>query len=290
MMALLQRESLQKESLQKESLQLENKAWIAPRLSDGLGNRLFQLAAAKKASEQWNSPLVFAMNYLLPSDHGDFDSIFKLFPLIPKLYKAEPQLCIEHKGASAFDYVPLPLAAPCDQVLLKGSWIAAEYLPETMEPNWKFAVPGSDELLERWNLSSKEQQDKTVFLHVRLGDYCVLPHHQVPLLGYYAKTMAAFPEDTRFLIFSDEPEKARFLPVFYNQACVFVSEKDELKSLYLMMMCSGGITANSTFSYWGAYFGRKRLGERYKCYMPNRWMATDEKTEDLYPSWATRVI
>jgi len=275
--------------LQGESVQVENVSWIAPRLSDGLGNRLFQLAAAKKAAEQWERQLVFAMNYVLPSEHGDFDSIFKLFPMIPKVYKAEPQLCIEHKGQSAFDYVPLPLKAPCDQVLLKGSWIAAEYLPEKMEANWKFAIPGSIDLLERWNLTTKEQQEKTIFLHVRLGDYCVLPHHQVPLLGYYAKAMSAFPEDTRFLVFSDEPEKARSLPVFQGQPCVFVSETDELKSLYLMTMCSGGITANSTFSYWGSYFGRERLGETYTCYMPSRWMVTNEKTEDLYPSWATRL-
>uniref|UniRef100_A0A6C0K869 Glycosyltransferase n=1 Tax=viral metagenome TaxID=1070528 RepID=A0A6C0K869_9ZZZZ len=263
--------------------------WVAPRLSNGLGNRLFQFANAKNMADIWSMPLVFAMNYVLPSEHGDFESIFKMFPLIPKVWKAEPQLCVEHNGVSAFQYIPLPPNQPSDTVLLKGSWITAKYLPETMEPNWKFAVPGSEELLERWNLSSKEQQEKTVFLHVRLGDYCVLPHHQVPLLGYYAKAMAAFPEDTRFLIFSDEPEKARTLPVFHGQPCVFVSEKDELKSLYLMTMCSGGITANSTFSYWGAYFGRERLGETYKCYMPSRWMATDEKTEDLYPSWATRI-
>jgi len=55
-------------------------------------------------------------------------------------------------------------------------------------------------------------------------------------------------------------------------------------------MCSGGITANSTFSYWGAYFGKQRVGDSYKCYMPERWMVTNEDTSDVYPPWATRVI
>ena len=264
--------------------------WVAPRLSNGLGNRLFQLANAKNMADVWSMPLVFAMNYVLPSEHGDFESIFKMFPLIPKVWKAEPQLCIEHNGVSAFQYIPLPPNQPSDTVLLKGSWIAAKYLPETLTPNWKFAIPEWEKLLNCWNLSTKEQQDKTVFLHVRLGDYCILPHHHVPLLNYYVKTMAAFPEDTRFLIFSDEIDKARACPAFFDKACVFVTEQSELKSLYLMTMCSGGITANSTFSYWGAYFGKQRVGDSYKCYMPERWMVTNEDTSDVYPPWASRVI
>ena len=124
--------------MSSESLPL---LWVAPRLSNGLGNRLFQLANAKNMADVWSMPLVFAMNYVLPSEHGDFESIFKMFPLIPKVWKAEPQLCIEHNGVSAFQYIPLPPNQPSDTVLLKGSWIAAKYLPETLTPNWKFAIP-----------------------------------------------------------------------------------------------------------------------------------------------------
>ena len=101
--------------------------------------------------------------------------------------------------------------------------------------------------------------------------------------------MAAFPEDTRFLIFSDEPDEARGLPVFhtdFNDRCVFVDEKDEYKSLYLMSLCSGAITANSTFSWWGAYFARQGK-EDFKTYMPGKWMAScTEPTDAIYPAWA----
>jgi hypothetical protein len=160
-------------------------------------------------------------------------------------------------------------------------------------PSWD-AINAQDKeaLLKRWCLESKEQQAKTVFLHVRLGDYTILPHHQIPILQYYARAMAAFSEDTRFLVFSDEPDDARELPLFHtdsNDRCVFVDEQDEYKTLFLMSLCSGAITANSTFSWWGAYFAR-RGKEGFKTYMPNKWMATcQEPTDGIYPAWATVV-
>ena len=261
--------------------------WVAAKLQCGLGNRLFQLAAAKQASEAWGLPLVFAMPYCKPSEHGDFSSIFKLFPEIPKIWKAEAEISIEQ---GCFSYEPLPSINPSQRVLLKGFFQAAEYVADSLIPSWD-AISLDDKagLLKRWCLESNEQRAKTVFLHVRLGDYKILPHHQVPLLGYYARAMSEFPEDTRFLVFSDSPDEARALPVFVDsERCVFVHEEDEYKSLYLMSQCGGAITANSTFSWWGAYFARQ--GKDIKVCMPSKWMAAcAESTDTIYPNWATVI-
>lgn len=263
--------------------------WVASKLQCGLGNRLFQLAAAKKVSETWSIPLVFAMPYCCPSEHGDFNTIFKLFPSILKIWKAEAEVLIEQEGC--FKYSPLPSLAPSQRVLLKGFWQSAAYVSDNLVPSWD-AIGADDKevLLNRWCLEMAEQRSKTVFLHVRLGDYTILPHHQVPILDYYARAMTKFPEDTRFLIFSDEPDEARDLSLFHKDItdrCVFVYEPDEYKSLYLMSLCSGAITANSTFSWWGAYFARKGK-ENFKTYMPAKWMAScPEPTDTIYPAWAT---
>jgi hypothetical protein len=265
--------------------------WVSSKLQCGLGNRLFQLAAAKQASEMWSIPLVFAMPYCSPSEHGDFNTIFKMFPSIPKIWKAEAEVLIEQDGC--FKYSPLPSLAPSQRVLLKGFWQSAAYVSDNLVPSWDaIGAHDNETLLKRWCLETKEQRDKTVFLHVRLGDYKILPHHQVPLLGYYARAMAAFPEDTRFLVFSDGPDEARALPVFSNtERCVFVDEKDEYKTMYLMSLCSGAITGNSTFSWWGAYFARHNSSkDDFKTCMPAKWMAScPESTDSIYPAWATVV-
>jgi Glycosyl transferase family 11 len=269
---------------------LENSKWTAARLSCGLGNRLFQLAAAHKVAESWRVPLVFAMPYCLPSEHGDFESIFKLFPGIQKLWKAEPLLAIDQERC--FEFISFPHTPPADRILLRGHWQAADYISDSFKPSWD-CMAGSG-LLERWNLVTQEQQQKTAFLHVRLGDYRVLPHHQVNLLSYYVKAMAMFNTDTRFLVFSDEPAIAKTLLVFGDR-CVFVDEAGELEALYLMSHCAAGaITANSTFSWWGAYFGRQYTvaasATNYRACMPARWMAVStEPTDAIYPSWATKV-
>jgi hypothetical protein len=170
-------------------------------------------------------------------------------------------------------------------------WQAADYIADSFKPSWT-AIENQEELKVKWNLTSTEQRQKTAFLHVRLGDYRILPHHQVNLLLYYKKAMELFPSDTRFLVFSDEPPIAAGLPVFHER-CVFVDEPNELRSLWLMSLCSAGaITANSTFSWWGAFFGRQQADSiiNYRACMPARWLVTsNEPTDSIYPSWATRI-
>ena len=269
-------------------------AWVSSKLQCGLGNRLFQLACAHKLSEEWSIPLVFTMPYCLPSEHGDFNTIFKMFPNVPKCWSVSPELAIEQK--SVFQYEPLPNMPPANKILLKGYWQAAEYVSDSFKASWD-AVSGSEALLKRWQLETKEQRIKTAFIHVRLGDYKILPHHQVNLLSYFAIAMERFPEDTRFLIFSDTIEEAKHYSVFGDR-CVFVTESDEYNTLFLMSRCwAGAITANSTFSWWGAFFGRQvaikeESPVEFKAYMPSKWMSSGgppESTTPIYPPWATVI-
>lgn len=260
--------------------------WVAARLSDGLGNRLFQLAAAAGASSLWGYPLVFAMPYTLPAAHGRYDSIFRLFPSLPRLWKAEADIAVNQDGESCFEYNPLPVIAPAATVLLRGSWIAAKYVPNSFLPSWD-SVSDQVSLLAKWQIGPS-----TAFLHVRLGDYRILPHHQVNLFAFYAAAISKFPEGTKFLVFSDELNLARqlLMPLLGEVDFQFCEETDEVTSLFLMAQCqAGAITANSTFSWWGAFFGRQAFGADYVAYMPKRWMASGETTTDVFPEWAVKL-
>ena len=228
------------------------------------------------------------MSYCSPSEHGDFNTIFKLFPNIPKVWKAEADLSLEQ--AEPYEQVLLPQTPPAAHVLLRGFWQVADYVLDSFTPSWDL-VPEKGDLLDKWKLSSDLQRYKTAFLHIRLGDYKILPHHQVNLLRYFAECIVSFPDDTRFLVFSDSPEAAA-LPIL-NERCVFVDEKDEYKALYLMSRCwAGAICANSTFSWWGAFFGRQAaiaVGAPYKAYMPSKWFTTSIDSKPVLPSWASVV-
>jgi hypothetical protein len=254
--------------------------WVSAKLQFGLGNRLFQLAAAYKASRLWNLPLVFAMPFCRPSDHGDFQTIFRLFPTIERIWNAEPSAFLDQSGV--FQETRFPPTPPGNRTLLRGMWQAASFVLDSFEPTWT----ENPSLLQKYNLSSEQP---TVFLHVRLGDYKFLPHHQVPLLTYFAECMSRFPETTRFLIFSDSIEEVVYMPLF-SERCTFVYETNEYDALYLMSRCTGAIISNSTFSWWGAFFARQYAKRQIPIYMPDTWLTVHtESTDTIYPHFATVV-
>jgi hypothetical protein len=91
-------------------------------------------------------------------------------------------------------------------------------------------------------------------VHVRRGDY--LKHADLfpPLpLAYYTEAM----ELTRgpYLVFSDDMEWCRRnLP----GDCLFMEHNMDFEDLFLMTACDEHITANSTFSWWGAWLANVR--------------------------------
>ncbi len=91
-------------------------------------------------------------------------------------------------------------------------------------------------------------------VHVRRGDY--LEHSTLfpPLpLAYYAEAM----ELTKgpYLVFSDDIEWCgRNLP----GDCYFMEHNMDFEDLFLMATCDEHITANSTFSWWGAWLADTR--------------------------------
>jgi hypothetical protein len=89
-------------------------------------------------------------------------------------------------------------------------------------------------------------------LHVRRGDYLTLPssHPTLPL-DYYREAMTIF--EPPYLVFSDDLAWCReHLP---QETCVFVEHNRDYEDLFLTVMCDAHITANSTFSWWGAWLG-----------------------------------
>ena len=55
---------------------------------------------------------------------------------------------------------------------------------------------------------------------------------------------------------------------------------DEIEDLYSLSQCDGVIISNSSFSWWGAWLGKKK----YKVISPNRWFGPKgpKNYQDIY--------
>jgi hypothetical protein len=135
------------------------------------------------------------------------------------------------------------------------------------------------------------------FMHIRLGDYLsshAKPVHFINLSHYYVKCLERLHNQAaKIYVFSNEcvDQCVHIYPILQTlkDRLVFINEPDQLTMLRLMTMCSlGGICANSSFSWWGAYLNKNPTKE---VYMPSEWTTNKAMHNDIYfPKKKKRVV
>ena len=131
----------------------------------------------------------------------------------------------------------------------------------------------------------------TAAVHIRRGDYLsnpsALARHGILERSYYDAARAELlkhADVSTFLVFSDEPERARQELGHWDNA-IFVSGQNEIADLRLMGCCRHKIIANSTFSWWAA-----TLEDDSDCVViaPREWFAPQtlakRNMKDLFPA------
>ena len=225
---------------------------VAAKLSDGLGNRLFQLAAALGYSDKYKKRAIFLLPVCKPTNHGKFNTIFKLFPHIEIVYTANYWDVI-NEGSNYYRYTDLPDKE--DLVVIHGYRQSWKYFSNiSIQPDFEACINNTRlEDLYKTYLNHK----KIWSIHVRNGDFNRLPHHYMNKNKYYMQAIRDVPKDVHILLISDEPNKCGFIEEqlqelsFKYTVCY---ETDEIETLYLMSMClNGSVVSNSTFAWWGAY-------------------------------------
>ena len=97
-------------------------------------------------------------------------------------------------------------------------------------------------------------------------------------------------QGVKFFFFSEDKQYAIDFAKEYKIDSYFVnSEKSGLNDMYLMSLCRNNIIANSTFSWWGAYFNPNP--DKIVTY-PAKWFGVakkDNDTKDLCPPTWTKV-
>jgi hypothetical protein len=144
-----------------------------------------------------------------------------------------------------------------------------------------------DEVKWYFRMKDEPEIDDYCAIHVRWGDYDNAYH---PRLGaeYYSKAIARFPADQKFLIFSDEPNKAwEMLWRIAGADRVKVEYKESyIEDFRTMKRCRHFIIGNSSYSAMAAILGE---APDKKVIAPSPWFGpkhTDITAKDIYcPDW-----
>ena len=125
--------------------------------------------------------------------------------------------------------------------------------------------------------------DNVISIHVRRGDYINLQHiHPILEFEYYKKAMEHFPNDSTFLVFSDDMPWCR--KNFRDKNFLFI-EDDLIKEFSYMKNCKYNIIANSSLSWWAAYLNPNPN----KIIIAPKVYVLNEKTDDRIPKEWIRI-
>ncbi len=305
--------SIMESCLRDWELEAEAIMVVAVRLQGGLGNQLFQYAAARQLAHLRASDLVLDIAPLVaPVIHargGELQRQFELGALRTKgtisclrSWPPAARLRVRVAGRLApgmarwlgvfrephFHFAPSFFALP-SEIYLIGSFQSERYFAGVSEEIREELQPREDRLHQEAQMEIARLHRAgrpLVSVHLRRADYVT----KQALTGrfyrldseYYASAMARFGPSADYLLFSDDVAWCR--DNMRGDNIFYCSTGRALDDLLRMTLCDHHIIANSTFSWWAAWLDHK---VNKIVVAPRRWFgpaAQQLNTADLLPS------
>lgn len=269
---------------------IDNKDGIVLEFCGGLGNRIWQIAAAIITAMKYNQTIYLDKSTCV--NHGGtsvdyFSNIFKEIgidtrtttPPCPQYNTYYIQFMISTEAYTIenlnfpilfnqyFQYYP-PMKAYEDQIREIFLNNISEYRDKIM--------------------STYPDVKNSMFIHIRRGDYLKFRRHPIPPIEYYQTSINKYCElsqksidELSIYVFSDDLDWVKSETFFTCGKIKVVDLKDEVETLAFMSLChKGAICANSSFSWWGAFLGAHSA--RSPVFVPQNWIL-EARIDSLFP-------
>jgi hypothetical protein len=287
----------------------------------GLGNQMFQYAAALALAHRHNAPVrIDASGYRLyrmrsfqldqlaiPAEYLPSDHTKPLLPVRPSVTLDLAERVLRRLGRSVsfprkgvyrephfhVDQNFFQLKPP---IALHGYFQSERYFASVADDLRRCFQPVQPFAPEAARVAEMiERTPAAISVHVRRGDYVTAPDvarvHGVLDAAYYRRAMdilaARRGENVIVFLFSDEPDVAAGLLGFLPAGKLVVVRGDPARpwdGMALMARCRDHVIANSSFSWWGAWLDPK---PDKMVVAPRGWFAPEamrtNNTCDLYP-------
>ena len=230
-------------------------------LAGGLGNQIFQVAAAYNLAKNNKDTAQFNFNSSHTPHQGEQSLKYK--NNIFKFFNHNDNVVIENtftqKGHS-FEIVTYK-----NNLQLQGFFQSEKFFIENKNEIVLMLLDGIKTETKKWDNVTKftstvefNYEKPLVSVHVRRGDYLKFPQVHTPCgLDYYKNTLYIMKEkigDFKPIFISDDKEWC--IETFKDLDCLFSPFTDEIEDFMLMINCKHNIIANSSFSWWGAYLNQ----------------------------------
>jgi Glycosyl transferase family 11 len=296
---------------------------IFVKLMGGLGNQMFQYAAARRLSLHRGTEVAFDLSYYDCCPEGDTPRTYELsrFAITAQIassleiaeisgvcrHKLQlllvkirsllglgrfPRNCY-HESISGFDSQVLELP---DNIYLHGYWHSANYFKDVESVIRSELTVNSEPTGRNKELLPEIASKQSVAIHFRRGDYVsnakTAAYHGQLDSTYYSRALDIIVEridSPHFYVFSDEPDWVKN-NVTFRFPVTFIehnSSGQAFEDMRLFSYCRHAIIANSSFSWWGAWLMQN---SDKLVISPSRWFAKSvPEPNDLIPAGWIRI-
>ena len=280
---------------------------LTTHIMGGLGNQLFQIFALINLSlknkiafyfEKSNSKRTPGITYRTYY----WDNFLKSL----KPFVKPPKECLLYKEKNfKYETIPAELFPKDKNVKIFGYYQSYKYFEENETQIFKLIkLREQQETLS--NKFPEKYFDNTVSMHFRIGDYkTVQHHHPLQTFDYYKGALDKLIVDTKkddwkIMLFYELKDKNDVYEItdklkeeYKNLIfCEIDHNLSDWEQMLSMSLCSHNIIANSSFSWWGAYFNEKNNN----VYYPKKWFGTDHpeninsELDDFFKSGWSSII
>jgi hypothetical protein len=238
---------------------------IVVQLIGGLGNQLFQYAAAKSLALEKKQKLCIDVspfeNYKL--HHYALHHFNVVCSIYKKPNRYVKKLIPFFRNNSIYKEVDFGFNENLSE--LKGANIFLEgyFQSEKYFLAFEKEIRNDFEILTPLKTITKNtiaqiEAVNSVSIHIRRGDYLTNPLHNTAKESYYEKALELIEsriQNPVFFVFSDDMDWVK-LNFSTKHKTIFIDFNDALtnfEDLKLMSSCQHNIIANSSFSWWGAW-------------------------------------
>jgi hypothetical protein len=286
---------------------------IVIKLVGGLGNQMFEYAAAKglaaklgtdvQMDRSWfgqialeDTPRHYELDsFKLSQDFVDFKPFFAGTNLLSRgivlvahvFGRKVLNLYLEPHYHYNADFSKQP-----DSTYLDGYFQSEKYfvhIREDLLSDFSWAKPAAGKNKKLLEVITKDEN--SVSIHVRRGDYVsnenAAEFHGLRGIGYYQAAVKIIEKSVKkpnYYVFSDEPDWCKVNLKFKHNTTYIDWNADGAEDMRLMKSCRHNVLANSSFSWWGAWLN---ANEDKIVVAPRQWFNDPTiNTDDVVPeSW-----